>query len=64
MPEQAFCPKCRHVLLYAAALPHPKSPQMRKTTFVCSPCNRTWTYPLATEVADLYAAQSELVARA
>jgi RNase P subunit RPR2 len=59
MPEQAFCPKCRSVLTYVTALPHPKSTQMRKTTFVCYPCNRTWTYPLVTEIADLYAPPPE-----
>jgi hypothetical protein len=31
---------------------------MRKTTFVCEPCHRTWTYPLAVEIAELYAAEA------
>lgn len=56
--EKAFCPKCRQPLFYVTALPHPKAPQMRKTTFVCYPCNRTWTYSLAAEVAERYAAGS------
>jgi hypothetical protein len=58
MLEKAFCPKCRSALLYVTALPHPTAPQMRKTTFVCRPCNRTWTYPLTVEIAELYAAES------
>ena len=31
---------------------------MRKTTFVCRPCNRTWNYPLLTEIAERYAADA------
>jgi hypothetical protein len=58
--ERAHCAKCRGELLYVAALPHPKAPQMRKTTFVCYPCNRTWTYPLAAEVAGRYEAEALL----
>lgn len=58
MLEKAPCPKCRSALCYVTALPHPKAPQMRKTTFVCQPCNRTWTYALTAEIAELYAADS------
>lgn len=29
--------------------------QMLKTTFVCHPCNRTWTYVLAAEFSAQYA---------
>jgi hypothetical protein len=57
--ERALCPKCHNSLLYVTAMPHPKAPQMRKTTFVCYPCNRTWTYPLIAELAELYAVQSQ-----
>jgi hypothetical protein len=64
MSETAFCPKCRNALLFVTALPHPKAPQMRKTTFVCYPCNRTWTYPLAAAVADLYAGDMQIDAMA
>ena len=64
MPETAFCPKCHGALLYVTALPHPRSAQMRKTTFVCTPCNRTWSYALAAEIAALYATAPPLSASA
>jgi uncharacterized protein YbaR (Trm112 family) len=64
MQEKAFCPKCKNALLYVTALPYPNAPSMRKTTFVCYRCNRTWTYPLAAEIAELYAAESGLEASA
>jgi RNase P subunit RPR2 len=57
--EDAVCQKCQTPLLYVTALPHPKSPQMRKTTFVCYQCKRTWTYPLAAEIAEYYGAKSQ-----
>ena len=61
---QRFCPKCRNALVYVTTLPHPKASQMRKTTFVCYRCNRTWTYPLAAEIADIYAAEAQFEASA
>jgi hypothetical protein len=63
-PETAFCPKCHDALVFVTCLPHPRSPQMRKTTFVCYPCNRTWTYSLATEMAALYGSEPPLEASA
>jgi uncharacterized protein YbaR (Trm112 family) len=56
--ETARCPKCRTELLYVTSLPHPQSRSMRKTTFVCRECQRTWTYPLAAEIAEQYAAKA------
>jgi hypothetical protein len=61
MLQTALCPKCRSALLYVTALPHPNAPEMRKTTFVCRSCNRTWTYPLTAELAELYAAEAALL---
>jgi hypothetical protein len=52
----APCPKCRTEMFYVAALPHPKSPGMRKTTFVCYGCNQTRTYSLSDEMAKAYVA--------
>jgi len=42
-------------MTYVTALPHPKAPSMRRTTFVCRTCNRTWSYMLSAEVAAGYA---------
>jgi hypothetical protein len=42
-------------MLYVTAVPHPKAPQMRRTTFVCYPCNRTWSYTLSADMAERYA---------
>ena len=33
---------------------------MRRTTFVCYPCNRTWSYALAPAMAEAYAADNPL----
>jgi len=56
-PElKALCPKCGEALIYVTSVPHPKSPAMRRTTFVCYPCNRTWSYALAPAMAEAYAA--------
>jgi hypothetical protein len=52
----APCPKCHAEMIYVAALPHPKSPTMRKTTFVCYGCNQTHSYALSEEMANAYAA--------
>jgi transposase-like protein len=62
MLEKALCPKCKNVLLYVTSLPHPTSPQMRKTTFVCYSCKRTLTYQLTAELAELYATQTQIAA--
>jgi len=53
---RARCPKCHTELLYVTAIPHPKAPGMRRTTFVCSTCNRTRNYILSPEMAGAYAA--------
>jgi hypothetical protein len=45
-------------MLYVTAMPHPKTPQMQRTTFVCRGCNQTRTYMLSAEMADAYAAAS------
>ena len=50
------CPKCHAQMTYVAALPHPRSPTMRKTTFVCHVCNRTRSYALSEEMAETYVA--------
>jgi hypothetical protein len=50
----APCPKCRTEMIYVVALPHPKSPSMRKTTFVCYGCHRTRNYALSEEMAKAY----------
>jgi len=59
MPEDrlsAPCPKCRTEMIYVAALPHPQSPTMQKTMFVCYGCNQTRNYALSEEMAKAYAA--------
>jgi transposase-like protein len=55
---KAHCPKCRAQLIYVTSVPHPRSPAMQRTTFVCYPCNRTWSYALAPEMAEAYAASN------
>jgi hypothetical protein len=52
----APCPKCRAEMIYVAALPHPQSPTMQKTTFVCYGCNQTRSYALGEGMAKAYAA--------
>jgi hypothetical protein len=32
----------------------PQGGRMVKSTFLCQPCNRTWTYILSTEMAERY----------
>src|ERR1700692_1774742 len=54
----ALCPKCGEQLTYVTSVPHPKSPAMQRTTFVCYPCNRTWSYALAPAMAEAYAASA------
>ncbi len=52
----ARCPKCGEQLIYVTSVPHPRSPAMQRTTFVCYPCNRTWSYALTPAMATAYAA--------
>lgn len=52
----APCPKCRAVMIYVAALPHPHAPAMRRTVFMCSACNQTRNYSLSAAMAEAYAA--------
>lgn len=51
----APCPKCRADMVYVTALPHPQAPEMRRTVFLCSPCNRTRNYSLSAAMAEAYA---------
>jgi len=55
---KALCPKCGETLIYVTSVPHPKAPAMQRTTFVCYPCNRTWSYALAPAMAEVYAASN------
>jgi transposase-like protein len=50
----APCPKCRREMIYVTALPHRNAAHMRRTTFVCHPCNRTRSYTLSPEMAEQY----------
>jgi hypothetical protein len=52
----APCPKCRAAMIFVAALPHPHAPAMRRTVFLCTPCNRTRNYSLSEAMAEAYAA--------
>ena len=52
----APCPKCRGGMIYVTALPHPHAPAMRRTVFLCTPCNRTRNYMLSVAMAEAYAA--------
>jgi hypothetical protein len=56
---KALCPKCSDPLTYVTSVAHPKSPLMRRTTFLCTPCNRTWSYSLSPAMAEAYAAADE-----
>ena len=49
-------------MIYVTAVPHQRAPQMRRTTFVCYPCNRTWSYSLSAEMVERYAANAEFAA--
>jgi hypothetical protein len=51
----APCPKCRAAMVYVTALPHPYSPDMRRTVFLCTPCNQTRNYSLSAAMAEAYA---------
>jgi len=50
----ALCPKCRTEMIFVTTLPHPRSAQMHKTTFVCYGCNQTRNYTLSSEMAAAY----------
>jgi C4-type Zn-finger protein len=51
----APCPKCRADMVYVTALPHPYAPEMRRTVFLCAPCNQTRNYSLSAAMAEAYA---------
>jgi hypothetical protein len=55
---KARCSKCQNEMIFVASVPHPKSPQMRRTTFVCYACNQTRSYALTHAMAEAYAAAS------
>lgn len=52
----APCPRCRAGMAFVTALPHPHAPNMRRTVFLCAPCNRTRNYSLSAAMAETYAA--------
>jgi len=52
----APCPRCRAGMIYVTALPHPHAPAMRRTVFLCTPCNQTRNYSLSAAMAAAYAA--------
>ena len=52
---KAPCPKCRVEMVFVTTLPHPRAPQMQRTTFVCYTCNQTRNYSLSPAMADAYA---------
>ena len=41
-------------MIFVTTLPHPRSPQMQKTTFVCYGCNQTRSYSLSLTMAQAY----------
>jgi hypothetical protein len=45
-------------MIYVTTMPHPRAPEMRQTTFVCYPCNRTFNYALSPEMAAEYATEA------
>jgi len=50
----ALCPKCRIKMIFVTTLPHPKAPEMQRTTFVCYGCNQTRSYSLSPAMAQAY----------
>ncbi len=58
LPTVAPCPKCQATMIYVTAMPHPRAPEMRQTTFVCYPCNRTFSYALSPQMAAAYATEA------
>ncbi len=53
-PITAPCPKCRIEMMFVTTLPHPRAPQMQRTTFVCYGCNQTRSYSLSSTMAEAY----------
>jgi transposase-like protein len=58
-PPKPCCPKCGARMPYVASTPHPQSPQMKRTTFICFTCNRTWSYVLLEDLAKQYEAGAQ-----
>jgi hypothetical protein len=52
----APCPKCHTEMIFVTTLPHPKAPEMQRTTFVCYVCNQTRSYALSADMANAYSA--------
>ena len=50
----ALCPKCRIEMIFVTTLPHPKAPEMQRTTFVCYGCKQTRSYSLSPAMAQAY----------
>jgi len=46
-------------MTYVTALPHPKSRDLLRTTFVCQTCNQTRSYMLAAAMVETYALSAE-----
>jgi hypothetical protein len=42
----AICPQCRASMMHIATTPHPVVRNMRRSIYLCSPCNCTRTYML------------------
>jgi len=49
-------------MIFVATLPHPKAPQMQRTTFVCYSCNQTRSYSLSLAMAQAYQQVARAVA--
>jgi transposase-like protein len=62
-PMRATCPKCSRDLIYVTTTPHPNALVMRRTTFVCYPCNRTWNFMLSPEMAGAFYAPGDAMIR-
>jgi len=43
-------------MIYVTAIPHPTAIQMKRTVFLCQPCNQTRAYMLSAAIADAYVA--------
>ena len=52
----APCPKCRTEMICVTTMPHPRAPEMQRTTFACYGCNQTRSYSLSATMAEAYAA--------
>jgi transposase-like protein len=60
---RAPCPKCSRDLIYVTTTPHPNAREMRRTTFVCYACNRTWNFMLSPETAGAFYAPNDALIR-